>query len=413
MSSAAGTEAGPPFRRENQHPRFPSLAIFPASNLKPWLAFRLRTSSMAALRAPVYETGGRVFAHHDPPMNTRITQKDIARALGVDKSTVSLALRNHPSIPVATRQKVKRTARELGYRPDPALATLARHRWAGHATGHDSAFAYMVDSRMAIHPAHRRFYQACLERAHERGYRLHEFDLAAYPSLESASRVLYHRGIRGLLVPQLSHSPGPGIEALARKQFTVVCLDQGWIELPYHLVAPDTFAETRLVWRTAIDRGYRRIGGAILSHQPPAVDDAARIGASFASQQEWLAPADRIPLLLSAPDDRAAFLQWMETHRPDVVIGFISRVHRWLIEGGWRVPKQVAFAGLILVTSESPDLTGCASQQTTIGRSGVDALIAAIGEEEWGIPAQQRKLLLQPIWNEGSTLPVRRARSTG
>jgi LacI family transcriptional regulator len=340
-------------------------------------------------------------------MNCRITQKDIARALGVDKSTVSLALRNHPSIPTGTRKKVKATAKALGYRPDPALATLARHRWAGHPTGHDSAFAYIVDSRMEIHSAHRRFYQACLERADERGYRLHEFDLAAYPSLESASRVLFHRGIRGLLVPQLSRSPGPSIQDLPPNQFTVVCLDQGWIEVPYHLVAPDIFAETRLVWRTAIDRGYRRIGGAILSHRPPAVDDAARIGASFASQQEWLAPEDRIPLLLSAPDDREAFLKWMHQHRPDAVIGFVSRVHRWLIEGGWRVPEQVAFAGLILVASESPDLTGCIAQQTTIGSSGVDALIAAISEEERGIPEQQRKLLLQPIWNEGSTLPVR------
>ncbi len=340
-------------------------------------------------------------------MNRRITQKDIARTVGVDKSTVSLALRNHPSIPTATRTKINLAAKKLGYRPDPALASLARHRWAGHTTGHDSAFAYIVDSRMAIHSAHRRFYPGCLERCYERGYRLQEIDLAAYPTLESASRVLYHRNIRGLLVPQLSHTPGPSIEDLPPNQFTVVCLDQGWIKAPYHLVAPDIFAETRLVWRTVIDRGYRRIGGAILRHQPPALDDAARIGASFASQQEWLPTDEHIPLLQSSPDDRGSFLAWMQMHRPDVVIGFVSRVYRWLIEGGWRVPHDVAFAGLIIVGSESPELTGCLAQKSAIGRNGVDALIAAISEDEWGIPKHQRKLLLQPAWNEGTTLPLR------
>jgi LacI family transcriptional regulator len=338
-------------------------------------------------------------------MNCRITQKDLARALGVDKSTVSLALRNHPSIPATTRKRVKTAAKEMGYRPDPALATLARHRWAGHPTGHDSAFAYIVDSRMNNYDGHRRFYQGCLERAHERGYRIQEFDLGQYPSPESVSRVLYHRGIRGLLIPQLARSPSPNIRHLPANQFTVVCLDQGWIEVPYHLVAQDIFAETRRVWRTVLERGYRRIGGAILNHCPPALDDAARIGASMASQHEWLSPEERIPLLLSSPDDKESFFRWMNEHKPDVVIGFVSRVKHWLIEGGWRVPEDVAFAGLIIVPHQNPEICGCVAQGDNIGRAGVDALISSIGEGEWGIPTQQRKLILQPIWNEGSTLP--------
>ncbi len=341
------------------------------------------------------------------PMNRRTTQQDIARALGVDKSTVSLALRNHPSISASTRKRVKELAEQLAYRPDPAVVSLARHRWAGRATGGESVFAYIVDSEMKNFSGHRRFYQGCQERAHERGYRLERFDLAQYPSPESVGRVLYNRGIRGLLIPQLSRSPSPNIQQLNSDHFTIVCLDQGWIEVPYHLVTPDIFAETRLTWRTVIERGYRRIGGAILNHCPPALDDAARLGASLISQQEWIAPQDRIPLLQSSPLDRDAFFQWMHTHRPDVVIGFISRVKHWLVEGGWRVPEDVAFAGLIIVTERDPDITGCISQGDQIGRSGVDALVSAIAEGEWGVPAQQRKLMLQPIWNEGVTLPRR------
>ncbi len=340
-------------------------------------------------------------------MQRRTTQKDVARALGLDKSTVSLALRNHPSIPIATRERVKAKATELGYRPDPAIATLARQRWAGHETGSGATFAYLLDSHMEHHELHRRFLPACRERAHARGYQLQEFDLAAYPSMASASRVLFHRGIRGLLVPQIARTHGPRIDELEADKFTVVCLDQGWVTLPYHLVAPDTFAETLRVWREAVDRGYRRIGGAILTHTPRAVDDVTRLGASMAAQDNWVSAADRIPLLTSDSNDREAFLAWMKRHQPEVVIGFVSRVYFWLREAGYRIPDDVAVASLLVVVPEAPELAGCVAHHAAIGDAGVDALIAAIHEGEWGRPVQQRKLLLQPIWNEGSTLPRR------
>jgi len=48
-----------------------------------------------------------------------VNQQDIARELGLSQTAVSLALRNHPSIPETTVRSVRATARRLGYRPDP------------------------------------------------------------------------------------------------------------------------------------------------------------------------------------------------------------------------------------------------------------------------------------------------------
>ena len=56
----------------------------------------------------------------------RVTQLDVAREAGVHRSTVSLAFRNHPSIPAETRERVMRVAKKLGYTIDPMLAALAR-----------------------------------------------------------------------------------------------------------------------------------------------------------------------------------------------------------------------------------------------------------------------------------------------
>ena len=149
------------------------------------------------------------------------------------------------------------------------------------------------------------------------------------------------------------------------------------------------------------------IGGAILSHEPHAVDDATRLGASVAAQQDWLPARSRLPLLTTGHMDQDSFHRWLDRHRPEVVIGFISRVYDWILATGRRVPEDVAFAALTVIPSEAPQLTGVLRQEQNVGSTGVDALIAAMGENEWGQPRLRRKLLLEPSWHEGRTLPRR------
>ena len=55
----------------------------------------------------------------------RCTIKDIAAKAGVAVSTVSYALRNHPSIPPETCQRIQAVGEKLGYRPDPFLMAVA------------------------------------------------------------------------------------------------------------------------------------------------------------------------------------------------------------------------------------------------------------------------------------------------
>jgi LacI family transcriptional regulator len=218
-------------------------------------------------------------------------------------------------------------------------------------------------------------------------------------------RTLRMRGIRGVLVPQLPPSDGPAISKMPADEFTVVCLGFGWIRAPFHVVSTDMFQTTRMVWREVARRGYRRVGGAVLTHVPAALADAERIGASLVSQREFFPKGPNIPLLTSEPGDRAAFLRWMKRYRPDAVVGFIPTLYNWLIEEGWRVPEDVAMASLVVNPDESPGLSGCPRQERQVGAVGVDALIAAIGENEWGIPASPRKLLIEPSWHDAGSLP--------
>jgi DNA-binding LacI/PurR family transcriptional regulator len=59
----------------------------------------------------------------------RATIKDVARAAGVSTALVSIVMRNDVGASMQTRERVRRIAEELGYRPD-AHATLLRRRQA-------------------------------------------------------------------------------------------------------------------------------------------------------------------------------------------------------------------------------------------------------------------------------------------
>lgn len=77
----------------------------------------------------------------------RVTITDLARALGVTKSTVSRALNGYPDISEATRLKVSRMAERMGYRPLSQAQAIR--------TGRVRALGFVI--QMGDHDAHRPF----------------------------------------------------------------------------------------------------------------------------------------------------------------------------------------------------------------------------------------------------------------
>ncbi|HMJ51910.1 MAG TPA: LacI family DNA-binding transcriptional regulator [Polyangiaceae bacterium] len=81
-------------------------------------------------------------------MKKRTTIADLAKLLGIDKSSISLALRDSPKMSLATRARVHRVAREQNYIPNWAAKQLAGS--TSHAIGlvMPSAFACFSHPRV-------------------------------------------------------------------------------------------------------------------------------------------------------------------------------------------------------------------------------------------------------------------------
>lgn len=333
----------------------------------------------------------------------RVTHRDIAQKFGCDRSTVSLALSGHPRIRAEIRASITALAERMGYRPDPSLSLLARHRFANRREAPAADIAYLVDTREKSYDLQIRHFRAANRRAQKRGYRLFEFDLADYPSGEAASNVLFHRGIRGLIIPTLAPNMAACFADPGWNRFTAVCCSVGWVRVPFHIVTNDIFEGTRLVWRETVRRGYQRIGAALFRHTPVAEDDFARYGASVAQQEELVPARRRLPFLRCDPFDRAAFFAWLRRYQPDAIISFISRPYEWLLEAGWRVPQDVAF---VCCNIQPPyPLAGLAMDTDELGEAALDFLVAQIHDQARGVPAQQQIVQLQRRWVEGTTLP--------
>jgi LacI family transcriptional regulator len=73
------------------------------------------------------------------------TIHDVAGAVGLHKSTVSLALSGKGNLSASTRQKVLATARELGYEPNPLAQRLAH----GHRNATVALFSGLLDVGLA------------------------------------------------------------------------------------------------------------------------------------------------------------------------------------------------------------------------------------------------------------------------
>lgn len=346
-----------------------------------------------------------------PPSRHPATQRDVAQAAGVSIMTVSLALRHRPGVAAATAEKIRAMAGKLGYRPDPALSALVHYRNRRGARRIKAAIALCTtwETRDAWLKTSvgQLAYEGAQRRAEEFGYRLEHFWLGRNGEFSRrVGDILASRGIRGILLPPIQ---GRWADMqIDWSRFCVVTLERFPDFPPLPHVSPNHYADLMLAWERLSALGYRRIGLAVfewLSHRGQFRWEAAQL----IKQREVAKARDRVPTLVVDAAGRvptAEVDRWMRRHRPDAVISPSPEFHQALLEGGWRIPRDTAYASLQIQLENGP-VSGINQHRDLMGAACIDLLQGRLLRSEYGIPAHLSGTTVHGEWVDGATAPPR------
>ena len=351
----------------------------------------------------------------------RTSLDDVARAAGVSKATVCRALRGTGRISPATREKIRLLAGEMNYKPDPALSALTRYRWGERVGGRARySLALVRVDPIASHSSARR-QSGVVERAAELNFFLEEHSLGVGGSPSSLARMLYSRGVDGIVFEIC----GPVFHwDFAWDRFACVTIGFDGEAHRLNAVTSDWFAAVRTITDKAKEAGCRKIGYANFHRGNPSMDDRvhaatllerSRNTKMFGAQPPvfWY-PVDADHKRNFFLEDRADFLRWVEKHQPDVVIDGNRTAIWWLKDAGIRIPGQIRYASLNAHPEDEPETSGTIHNQKRQARLAVDLLYNLIQVNERGLSDCPLRLTTPCAWHEGGTLsgikkPSRRA----
>jgi LacI family transcriptional regulator len=331
--------------------------------------------------------------------------REIAEKAGFSRATVSLALRNHASIPPRTRAKVQAAAQELGYRPNPLVSALMTyHRSTRPAQATDLGLAMVIDFSKSD-PWRNYLSEALLRgasaRAEEHGYRLEEFWLRDLKmSARRLSAILYRRSIPGVIVAPLPAAHGH--MRMEWPEFSAVCIGATLLAPSLHRVTTNRFRAMRLALRQLRRKRYERIGLAMHTNQDSRVDN--QWTAAYLWEQQRVPATRRLePFIVGDRDwTERKFAAWFAANSPDVILGYNPAIIELLQKLGQRVPEDVGFAHLW-----NPDQTGQFAglyhDPPAIGGAAVDFVVGMIQRNERGAPLSPQTLLLEARWQDGRT----------
>ena len=336
-----------------------------------------------------------------------MTQQDIARAAGVHRSSVCLALQNHPNIPEKTRARIRRIAERLGYSPDPMLSALAVYRNRRRPRAFQGTLAWLANSTRTYDwrriPIFRENYEGAVERARSHGYGIEIFDLQnSRMSPARLAGILHSRNITGLLVaPQ----PAPNSELdFPWEDFSAVTFGFTLVRPGLHCVASTQYRASLQTVQRMRALGYRRIGFASSGVQ----DERVNHNGLAAYLAEQLLNNEEPHVLPMGPEVASSdvLIEWIRKTRIDAAVVSLD-VRDALVEAGMRFPRDLAIA-CPMMFDRSGVLAGVYENSALVGAAAVDFLVAMIQRGERGVPAFPQRILIEGEWVDGATCPPKR-----
>jgi len=328
---------------------------------------------------------------------TIVTLEEIALQMGVSKATVSLALRGRPGVSEATRQRVTEVAERLGYRPDPAVSSLAERRWRKGSRAHNVRLALL---HHAILLSMHQLLEAAADR---RGYDLVSIRLTARMEPRVLNRLLHVNGVHGVIIDRivLPELTAPDWwEPIAWSRYSWVACNVGRFDPPIHRVINHALRGVQDTLKGMADHGYRRI--AFIRGPESNSHVNAEQQAGFLQFQATHPELDLQQVILSPEMElMPAAIESLEHYEPEaLLLGFLG-LHQ-------RLPKSLRnlpFASLALWQRDDR-FAGAVWEAAELAEGTIALLDAQIRNHELGLPRLCHALMIDGKWWPGKSLPL-------
>lgn len=350
---------------------------------------------------------------NDSASSRRPTLKDVAREAGYHITTISLALRQHPSIPAATRKRIQEIADRIGYERNPVYHALSRFRQQGTVCAPAPRIAYLENFGLGSGNQRSPHLQAILDGACRQAELLgYQIDPLAVGEDDHDSRsltgYLREHQITGIVMG--SFIPGFAEIALNWDDYAVCKIHSRHTEPAATVVGNDQLREVRLAFRRLAALGYERIGLAVGRSDEDACGH--RHTAGYLMEEASLPLERRVPPLLfpynlSEAAISGMIARWVRRHRLDAVLCNWATIRNMLEREGLRVPDDVACASLCICDPRSASMAGVRPYLNLVGERAVSIVVAQLKTSERGLPEFPSSIYVQSVWQDGDSAPRR------
>ncbi len=344
--------------------------------------------------------------------NARPTIKDVARLVGVHFTTVSLALRDHPSIPETTKAKIRKAATKLGYVKNPVFAALSHYHMHGRTRAEAPRVALILNHFTTEDDGLFAYQRAILAGARQQaaslGYEMEELRVGPdYIPPADLDAHLKKLGIRGIVLCALS--PDQPLIELNWEDFALIKINTSYLLPQADYVSNDQFQEVRIAHQRLRALGYKRIGLAVGRTDEIATDK--RHAAGYLIEQATIPPADRVPELLfpfnpTVPLVSKLLGEWVRKNRIDAVLCNWGNIRFMLGQAGLHVPTDIACACLCLM-KEGSSLAGIRPDLFSVGKKSISQLVSLLKAEKFGLPDYHSTTYVHSTWQDGDSAPPR------
>lgn len=313
--------------------------------------------------------------------------------------TVSLALRNDPSISTATRARIRKLAAEQGYRPAPEISKLMHHLRTRRASRMQSTLCGLCLRRQpGLLPPRAYDYtdiiiEGVRQRAHSLGF---GFDVMLIDeeglTPRRLQRILLSRGVDGVIMLPLAR-PMKLAELLDWSNFAAVAATSSVLTPRMNTAIPDQYGNMLLLCRELMNRGLRRMGLVTRAEQDVRVDH--RVMAVYTWHNNYGGGVATPPLVMSGTTpDPAELRSWIEQHQPQAIISDseidLDRLTDLLPP---KIVQSITWASTN-VLPEMAHYIGIDEKVAEVGAAAVESVAAMIQRGERGLPETPRTTLI-------------------